>query len=375
MTARSAYIHVPFCVHRCGYCDFTLVAGRDELMADYLRAIEIELSRVEDRPRLDTLFFGGGTPTHLPADSLRELIEWIRSRFELAPDVEFSVEGNPADLSDETLAVLVEAGVNRLSLGAQSFDDTMLKTLERDHEAADIADCIERARADIPNISLDLIFAVPGQTLELWRRTIDQAISLQPTHLSTYGLTFEKGTAFWTRRQQGELQQADEELERDMYALAMDSLEAAGLAQYEISSFARPGFRCRHNQVYWNGGEFFGFGPGAASYLDGQRILNHRSVTTWLKRTLAGESAVGETETLSPEDRARELLVLGLRQTEGVEPGEFSQRSGLELSELAGPAVARLLDQGLLDEAAGRIRLTREGRFLADSVAGELLVE
>ena len=375
MTTRSAYIHVPFCVHRCGYCDFTLVAGRDELIADFLRAIEIELSSVEGRPQLDTLFFGGGTPTHLPPESLRKLIELIRSRFDLTPDAEFSVEGNPADLSDETLDVLMEAGVNRLSLGAQSFDDDMLKTLERDHEATDIADCLGRARTGIPNISLDLIFAVPGQSLELWRRTLDEAIALQPTHLSTYGLTFEKGTAFWTRREHGELKQADEELERNMYGLAMDTLEAAGFAQYEISSFARPGFRCRHNQVYWNGGEFFGFGPGAASYIDGQRILNHRSVMTWLKRTLAGESAVGETENLSSENRARELFVLGLRQTDGIDPAEFAPRSGLELRSLAGEALDQLIEQGLIEEADGRIRLSREGRFLADSVAGELLVE
>ena len=371
----SAYIHVPFCVHRCGYCDFTLVAGRDELMADYLRAIEIELSRVEGRPRLETLFFGGGTPTHLPPDSLRALIELIQSLFDFAPDLEFSVEGNPADLSDETLSVLFEARVNRLSLGAQSFDDAMLTTLERDHQADHIADCIERTRAGIPNISLDLIFAVPGQSLELWRQTLDQAIALQPTHLSTYGLTFEKGTAFWARREHGELPQADEELEREMYAMAMDRLEAAGLAQYEISSFARPDFRCRHNQVYWNGGEFFGFGPGAASYLNGQRILNHRSVTTWLKRTLVDELAVGEVESLSPEDRARELLVLGLRQTDGIDPAEFAKRSGIEMRSLAGEAFHRLIKQKLIEETAGRIRLTREGRFLADSVAGELLVE
>lgn len=372
---RSAYIHVPFCVHRCGYCDFTLVAGRDELMSDYLRAIEIELTRVEGRPRLETLFFGGGTPTHLPPDSLRKLIELIRDRFDLAVDAEFSVEGNPADLSDQTLDVLADAGVNRLSLGVQSFDDAMLKTLERDHRAADVADCLDRARSRIPNISLDLIFAVPGQSLELWRQTLENAIARQPTHLSTYGLTFEKGTAFWTRRERGELQPADEELERDMYGLAMDRLVEAGFTQYEISSFAQPGFRCRHNQVYWNGGDFFGFGPGAASYIDGKRSLNHRSVTTWLKRTLNGESAIGETESLSQNDRARELLVLGLRQTDGVDPEEFAQRSGVELWSLVGEALGRLIEQGLLEEAGSQIRLTLEGRFLADSVAGELLVE
>ena len=374
MPTRSAYIHVPFCVHRCGYCDFTLVAGRDELMGDFLKAIEIELSHVEGRPVLDTLFFGGGTPTQLPPDLLRQLIELIRSKFDLASDAEFSVEGNPADLSDATLDVLVEAGVNRLSLGAQSFDDATLKMLERDHRGSDIADCLARARERIPNISLDLIFAVPGQSLELWRSTLDEAIRLEPTHLSTYGLTFEKGTAFWTRREHGDLTQADEELERDMYGLAMDVLDEAGLAQYEISSFARPGFRSRHNQVYWNGGDFFGFGPGAASYQHGRRILNHRSVTTWLKRVLAGESGVGETEELSPEDRARELLVLSLRQTDGIEASEFERRSGIEVQTLVGESIERLVEQNLLEHAANRIRLTREGRFLADSVAGDLLV-
>jgi oxygen-independent coproporphyrinogen-3 oxidase len=374
MAPRSAYLHVPFCVHRCGYCDFTLVAGRDELMGDFLKAIKIELSHVEGRPVLDTLFFGGGTPTHLPPDLLRKLFELVQSRFELAPDAEFSVEGNPADLSDKTLDVLVEAGVNRLSLGAQSFDEATLKMLERDHRGNDISDCLARARGRIPNISLDLIFAVPGQSLELWRSTLEEAIRLEPTHLSTYGLTFEKGTAFWTRREHGDLTQADEELERQMYGLAMDQLDEAGLAQYEISSFARSGFRCRHNQVYWNGGEFFGFGPGAASYRNGSRILNHRSVLTWLKRTLAGESAIGETETLSPEDRARELLVLGLRQTDGIEATEFEHRAEIPLQTLAGKSITRLIEQGLLEETADRIRLTREGRFLADWVAGELLV-
>jgi len=342
-------------------------------MSDYLRAIGIELARVTDRPVLDTLFLGGGTPTHLPPDRLRRLIELICSRFDLAPDAEFSVEGNPADLSDETLDVLVESGVNRLSLGVQSFDDTMLQRLERDHSRAEIVECLTRVRNRIDNVSLDLIFAVPGQSLRQWRETLAEAIALQPQHLSTYGLTFEKGTSFWSRREHGLLQQADEELERDMYAAAMDTLESAGFAQYEISSFARPGFRCRHNQMYWNGGEFFGFGPGAASYLNGSRILNHRSVHTWLKRTLAGQSATGETETLNQEECARERLVLGLRQTEGICLDQFEQQSGISAAELVGESIQQLLERGLIEEEAGQLRLTREGCFLADTVAGELL--
>jgi len=349
------------------------VTGRDDLMPDFLQAIGIELARVTDPPVLDTLFLGGGTPTHLPPDVLRQLIDLIRSRFELAPDAEFSVEGNPADLSDETLDVLVEAGVNRISLGVQSFDNAVLQALERDHRRSEIEECLARTRSRIGNISFDLIFAVPGQSLRQWQATLAEAITLQPQHLSTYGLTFEKGTAFWSRRERGQLQQADEELERDMYAAAMEILESAGFVQYEISSFARPGFRCRHNQRYWNGGEFFGFGPGAASYLNGSRILNHRSVKTWLKRTLNGQSAIGETETLNPEDCARERLVLGLRQTDGIRQDHFEEQMGISAADLVGASIRQLIEQGLIEEDADCLRLTREGRFLADTVAGELL--
>jgi len=342
-------------------------------MADYLQAVGIELARVTEAPVLDTLFLGGGTPTHLPPDLLRQLMALIHSRFELAPDAEFSVEANPADLTDEILDVLYEFGVNRISLGVQSFDDAMLRTLERDHRRSEIQDCLSRIRRRICNISLDLIFAVPGQSLQQWQTTLAEAIALQPQHLSTYGLTFEKGTSFWSRRERGQLQQADEELERDMYAASMDNLEAAGFVQYEISSFAKTGFRCRHNQTYWNGNEFFGFGPGAASYLNGCRILNHRSVKTWLQRTLNGQSAIVETETLDPDDRARERLVLGLRQTGGIRQDHFEEQTGVSAMDLAGAALRQLIENGLVEEDTGSLRLTREGRFLADTVAGELL--
>lgn len=381
---QALYIHVPFCAHRCGYCDFTLVAGKDHLADRYLDALTLEIDRglqtsnvrnsdAKVKPKIDTVFFGGGTPTQLSAKQLERLGAIVHERFQLTSTAEFSVEANPSRMTDDKIAVLTDAGVNRISLGVQSFDDATLTMLERDHRRADVFGCVERVRSHIANISIDLIFAVPGQSLELWESTLQTAIDLSPTHLSTYGLTFEKGTAFWARREKGELPQTTEELERQMYEVAMEHLAAHDFHQYEISSFARPGFRCRHNQVYWSGKTYFGFGPGAASLMNNERRQNHRSVTTWLKRVLAGESAIGDVEILDPESRARELLVLGLRTNDGVERAWFQETSEFDLDQLAGESIKRLVTQGLIEETCTTIRLTHQGRFLADTVAGKLL--
>jgi len=370
---RSAYIHVPFCAHRCGYCDFTLVAGRDDLADGYLDALTLEIERTSCCDELDTLFIGGGTPTHLRVEQLDRLMRILRDRFTLASDAEFSVEANPAGLGDDKLDVLANAGANRISLGIQSFDDRDLLVLERDHDREELGPCIERVRQRFSNASFDLIFAVPGQTLAVWNDSLQSALKLQPNHLSTYGLTFEKGTSYWSRRSRGTIQQADESLEHDMYAAAIDTLSAAGFEQYEISSFARPGFRCAHNQVYWSGQPYQGFGPGAASYIDARRTCNHRSTTTWLKQTLNGQSAVAESEQLEPDDRAREFLVLGLRRLDGVSYSDFQQATQQNLTELAGTALRRMQEQGLIRDDSMRVRLTRQGLFLFDTVAAELL--
>lgn len=365
---RAAYLHVPFCAHRCGYCDFTLLAGRDDLAGDYLRALEIELRQLERSREVDTLFFGGGTPTHLAEDKLAQLLKLVREWFQLAPGGEFSVEANPAGLTDEKLRLMAEAGVNRVSLGVQSFDEGLLKLLERDHREAEILDAVSRLQQRFENVSLDLIFALPGQTLAHWRETLRRAIELRPTHLSTYGLTFEKGTAFWSRREKGAIQQLPNELERDMYAAAMDDLTAAGYEQYEISNFARPGLRCRHNQTYWRALPYFGFGPGAARYINGRRESNHRSTTTWIKRVLSGQSSIAMSEELTPEHRAREAIVLGLRQLDGIRRDEFRALTGFDLDALASETIVREVATGRIEDFGEGIRITREGRFFADPV-------
>ena len=427
----SAYIHVPFCAHRCGYCDFTLIAGRDDLIGDYLRALESEIhsaplpplaplgrgaggegrllpsvhldspltpnpspqrgegDRSEEPltlalspPRrgargqneeLDTLFFGGGTPTHPSCEQLRELFRIVYGRFTLAPGAEVSVEANPLDLTDEKIDLLADVGVNRISLGVQSFSPEALTLLERDHSPCDIEDVMARLRRRFDNVSLDLIFGVPGQSLDDWQATLRRAISLGPTHVSAYGLTWEQGTAFWSRRARGELRTIDEELERDQYALAMDELTAAGFEQYEISNFARQGSRCRHNEVYWAGDEYWAFGPGAARYVNGRRETNLRSVLGWLTKLERGESPVAEAEELESAHRARELLFIGLRRTEGIRREDFQRRTGFTLEAMAAPAIVANVERGWLEDDGATIRLTHEGRFVADRVVADFL--
>ncbi len=371
--ARSVYVHVPFCRHRCGYCDFTLVVRRDDLIEDYLRALEIELSSVPDGHPIDTLFFGGGTPTHLPPPQLERLLRLVQQRFSLASDAEFSVEANPLDCTAERVDLLAGYGVNRLSLGVQSLNRHELEVLERNHSPAQIPEIVERVRERIPNVSLDLIFAVPGQTLEEWEETLTRAIALQPAHVSTYGLTFEKGTAFWKRRDQGQLRQVADELEREMYAAAMDRLPAAGFEHYELSNCARPLRRSRHNSVYWTGESFLAFGPGAASYTEGVRRTRHRSVTTWIRRVLAGESPIAEEEPLEGDDRAREALMLGLRLREGIHLPRFVERYGFDPVREEAAAIESFLADGLVEIENEHLRLTREGCFLADTVISALL--
>ncbi len=365
---RAAYIHVPFCVHRCGYCNFTLIAGRDDLIEQYLIALERELSLLDGRRPVETLFIGGGTPTHLPPAALERLLSLVSKHFELASGGEFSVEANPFGLDTERMAILAPEGVTRLSLGAQSFSPEKLRLLERDHGPSDIARSVELARNAGLEVSLDLIFGAPGETLANWQSDLAAALHLEPDHISTYGLTFERGTTFWNRLSHGRIERLDEELERAMYAEAIEALGGAGFEHYEVSNFARPGHRCRHNEIYWAADEYYAAGPGAARYIGGRREMNHRSTTTWLKRVVAGKSPVAESETLSPEDRAREALVLGLRRLEGVDRSVFAARTGYDIDALVGREVPMLVELGLLRDEAGRIRLTREGLFVSDAI-------
>jgi oxygen-independent coproporphyrinogen-3 oxidase len=373
----ALYVHVPFCLHHCGYCDFTLVANRDHLIPEYLRLLARELQASQSDATVptgvDTIFIGGGTPTHLSPQDLQTLFDLIRRHFELNAGGEFSIEANPDGLCDERLRVLKSSGVNRLSLGVQSFDDQVLKTLERKHTSEEAKETIDRAASVIPNLSVDLIFGVPGQTMESWRSTVEQLIQLPVKHISTYGLTFEQGTPFFRREKSGALRRTPDTIEREMYLASIELLERGGFEHYEVSNFALPGFQCRHNNVYWNADEYFAFGPGAARYINGVRSTNCRSVVKWINSWNAGQPCVEDREELSNEERAREAIMLALRRMQGLHLPSFESRFRLSLNSLAPEELRQHLADGLLIMEGDFLKLSQEGLLIADSVVCDFL--
>lgn len=374
-TPRSAYLHVPFCRHRCGYCNFAVVAGRDDLAPKYLRALGVELAQLGTPCPVETLYLGGGTPTRLALPLLDRLLTLARKWFPVVEGVEpeFTVEANPGDLSAEAIRLLAAHGVTRLSLGVQSLNPAKLAHLERDHTPDDVHRVVRAAQDAGLHVAIDLIFAAPGETLDAWRDDLDAAIALGPTHASTYGLTYEKGTSFWSRRSRGDLAELGDGLQRSMYELAIDRLAESGFEHYEVSNFAQPGRRSRHNESYWTGREWFAAGPGAARFIDGVRETNHRSTTTWIRRLETGESPVAEREDLTPEEKARERLVFGLRRLEGVRRKDFATQTGYEIDALAGKEIERFVSLGLLSSDAEGVRLTRAGLMVSDAIWPELL--
>lgn len=374
---RSAYIHVPFCRHRCGYCNFSVIADRDDLIDPYLAAIDAELKRIAEGagepPELDTVFVGGGTPTHLPVQSLDRFLRMIRRRFQLHAVTEWTMEANPEDITDEKLRLMRQHGVNRISLGIQSFNDAKLATLERSHSGTLAASVVRQVAETIENVSIDLIFSAPGESVSDWENDLDVALSLPVRHVSTYALTFEKGTSFWTRRRRGDLSPIDESSELDMYDLARAKLSSAGLMHYEISNFAAQGFQCRHNLAYWRGAGWYAAGPGAAAFVANRRTVNHRSPTTYLKRIRSGQSPIAESETISTEQRARESAAFGVRLIEGLDLNTIRRHTDFDIEAHCGNELARLESQGLISRDGDRVKLTERGIHFADTVASEFL--
>jgi oxygen-independent coproporphyrinogen-3 oxidase len=373
---RTAYVHIPFCAHQCGYCDFAVAAGQDHLVELYLDALDIELQTL-DRPRpVETIFIGGGTPTHIAAEQLARLLSSLRSRFPFAgTHPEFSIESTPDSLTREKVAVLAEFGVNRVSIGVQSFHGGTLEALDRRHGVEQIATALSLVRERIPSVSLDLIFGAPGQSPADWERDLDSALALEPDHLSTYGLTFEKGTPLWKDRERGRIRPVSETDELTMYELAIDRLTATGFEHYEISNFARPGSRCRHNERYWANDAYHGVGVGAARYVDGTRSLNIRDTRLYIRTVLAGESPAFQSERLAPREEAFETLAIQLRRSDGIDRNGFRERTGFDLDLLISAALPELVRNDLLVDEGGRVRLTRRGKCLADGIVECLLAE
>jgi len=365
------YFHVPFCAAKCRYCDFYSIPVDAELVAGYLDAVRRELSiRAPSRP-VASVFVGGGTPTVLPEPVLEALLEAAAGS--AASGIEFTVEANPASTADMKLRTLRRLGVNRLSLGVQSFHADELRLLGRVHDPGQIAASFTAARGvGFENINLDLIYGTPGQTLDRWGESLRLAVELNPEHLSCYALTYEPGTPMARLRDRGAITPCDEEAEAAMFEAAVERLTAAGYEHYEISNFARPGRRCLANMIYWKNCEYLGIGPSAVSYLDGVRRKNVPDVRRYIEAMKSSpDEAVIEEETLSPRARACETAIQMLRLTEGIDLDEFRRRTGFAAEELFAEQVGRFVGEGLLHVSPASIRLTRRGLLLANLVMAD----
>lgn len=377
--AAALYVHVPFCRAKCRYCDFYSHPADEETLDAYVSAARTELALREASlaPSLQSVYFGGGTPTLLGPKRLARLLEAIRPR--TTDETEITVETNPGVLDAATVSAMRDGGVNRVSLGAQSFDDGELTTLGRQHRAEDIGRAVEILRAaGMENLSLDLIYAIPGQSRFSWRRSLQAAVDLAPQHVSCYALSFEEGTALEADRLAGRVEETDEQTQRDRFEEAVEFLGAAGFEQYELSNFARPGRRCRQNLTYWQNHPYLGLGPAACSYLGGVRRTHSADTAAYL-RALHSDPPhpppPSWEERLTGRKAMAETLMLALRLIEGVEISAFQQRFGCAPTEAFPHTFRRYLSQGAVVATPTHLRLHRDSLFTSNCILADLLAE
>ena len=374
MDVVSVYVHIPFCRSKCAYCDFNSYAGLEYLFEPYVQALARDIRLVGEGLSLQsrTIYLGGGTPTVLPLSLLEEVLSALRQAFRMANDVEITIEANPGTVDSDYLAGLLDLGVNRLSLGVQSLDDGLLRLLGRIHTAAEAVESYNLARqAGLANISLDLIYGVPHQTLELWQSTLRQTLSLQPDHLSLYALTLEEHTPLARQVARGEIPSPDDDLAADMYILAEEMLVEAGYVHYEISNWAGPisNHKCRHNLTYWRNQPYLGFGAGAHSYFGDRRWHNFLSPMEYTVRLNVGMGSCAHSEDIDRATEMADTMILGLRLVEeGVSFEGFAGRFGERLESLYESELGDLEQLGLVEVTAERVRLTPRGRLLGNEV-------
>jgi oxygen-independent coproporphyrinogen-3 oxidase len=377
-TLAGIYIHIPFCATRCHYCNFATGGYESELARRYTAAVreEIERAGVSASPgshdlmrRVDTIYFGGGTPTTLTVGQISSLIETCRRGFDIAPDSEITAEANPGSISQNYLEELRSAGVNRLSFGAQSFDDGELLMIGRTHSAEDAREAIRTARAaGFANLSIDLIAGLPEQKMETWRRNLEDVFALAPDHLSVYLLELYKDAPLLHRINRGELRAIDDELTVEMYFALLDEAERRGFERYEISNWARPGFESRHNLKYWIGAPYWAFGVSAAGYDGRTRWSNTRNIHEYLAKVESGQSPIVERIDLDDDDRQSENLFLRLRLKDGVDLNEHLRRFGVNALERYRDEIERLREAGLIELGENRLKISRAGTVLANEV-------
>ena len=370
----SAYVHIPFCTQICYYCDFSKVFIKNQPVDSYLEHL-LEEFQSYDIQKLRTLYIGGGTPTALSASQLEVLLKGLTKNLDLSALEELTIEANPGDLDADKIAVLKNSAVNRVSLGVQTFDDKMLKKIGRSHLEKDIYENIDRLKlAGFDNISIDLIYALPGQTMEQVKENVAKAIGLNIPHMSLYSLILENHTVFMNRMRRGKLPLPKEELEAEMFEYIIAELERAGFEHYEISNFSKSGFESRHNLMYWDNAEYYGIGAGASGYVNGVRYKNHGPIRHYLSAVEEGNARITE-EHLSQKEQMEEEMFLGLRKKSGVSMARFEEKFSQSFEEIYGKIVRDLVQQGLMQIEGDRVRMTKRGLFLGDTVAERFILE
>ncbi len=382
LETASLYLHIPFCHTRCYYCDFNTYAGILPMRAAYVRALLTEIglagkmAQHDDgsRRRSRTIFFGGGTPSLLSVEQMQSLLDACFSAFVVDPDAEITMEANPGTLTREQLIGLKAAGVNRLSMGAQSFDADLLKALGRIHTPEEIVQAVQYAReAGFTSINIDFMFGLPGQTMQHWHETLDQALELRPEHLSLYSLIVEEGTLFHSWAQEGRIIPGDEDLCADMYEYADQRLREAGYINYEISNWALPGHSSRHNLTYWQNLPYIGMGAGAYSSFAGRRFSDEREPAAYIKQLKAKRIPEAESEVVEREQAMSETAFLALRTAMGLHLPTFEQRFGVPFTQFVGDRLRVVEDAGLLEYEENWLRLSTRGRLLGNEVFMRLL--
>lgn len=374
MDTLALYIHIPFCIKRCAYCDFNSYTEL-EYVPSYLDSLKREISFYSNiEKRISSIYIGGGTPTVLNEKELSSLIDAIHRAFNLSLDLEFTIEANPETVTKEKLEVLREGGVNRLSLGLQSFNDELLKAIGRIHNAEGFLKIFFMAReAGFNNINVDLIFGLPRQRVEDFLNSLRKLLDLSPEHVSCYSLSVEEGTKFYELKEKGLLFLPSEDEERMMYHSARSILEKGGYSHYEISNFAKPGRECKHNLVNWTYGEYLGLGAGAHSFMDGVRFYNAYGLKDYIEKVKAKGEAVESRERISEPEQQAEFVILGLRLIEGINKEIFYQRFKKDINLVYGKVLEKLEERGLIVNDKKCVRLTEKGLDLANEVFVEFL--
>ncbi|WP_211653980.1 radical SAM family heme chaperone HemW [Planococcus alpniumensis] len=376
---KGMYIHIPFCHQICFYCDFNKVFFKDQPVDAYIESIGKELALWKQEGALDepleTVFLGGGTPTALTPEQLERLLELIHQYVPMTQDVEWSSEANPDELTREKMEVLFKGGINRLSMGVQTFDQDLLKRLGRTHANEDVLRAVETAReVGFTNISFDLMYGLPGQTMAQWDETLERAFAFNMPHFSAYSLIIEPKTVFYNLMVKGKLNTVTEDLEGDMYERLMDEMEKHGLHQYEISNFAKPGHESRHNLLYWDNEEYIGVGAGAHGYVNGIRYSNHGPLKKYMEPLESGVRPVLDATDVSVKAQMEEEMFLGLRKTAGVNMAHFEEKFGSPLEQVYGEILQNEKMKGNLAVERGYVKLTQKGRFVGNEVFEQFLL-